>query len=201
MLALSALVKQMIPVMPDTTDNSKTIERITGIPDYTTLPFWFFVWAGTTVAGGAYGFLVGCWGAGLPGGIFCLIVGVVLASILGAFTVAHVAFVTWCFWLSRLRVVLGGLAGGLTGFTAALSVSGGASLIDAWTWLLLPALFGALGGGLAGGRYHAREGLAEDFLPHRWRFTLRDLFVRLTVLSVFLATDVFVVNLIFADHP
>jgi hypothetical protein len=186
--------------MPNTADNTKTEERITEIKDYTTLPFWLRVWGGTTVAGGVFGFLVGCWGDGPAVGGFCLIVGVVLAGMFGGFTIANVAFVTWCFWLSRFRVLMGGLAGGVTGVIATLSVIGWMSPIDSWTWLAVAGVFGTLGGGLAGGRFHARERLPEVFLQHPWRFTLRDLFIRITVISALLATYVFLGKLILASR-
>lgn len=183
--------------MPYPTDNSKTDATTIRTKDYTTFPFWVSVFGGTTVAGGAFGFLAGCSGGGLEGGIFCSVAGVVFASMYGGFTIVNVAFVTWCFWLSRFRVVMGGLAGGLTGVLSTPSLSSGVSLIGSWKWLALAGLLGTLGGGLAGGWCHSRakaRGLDQVSQQHRLRFTLRDLFIRVTAISALLAAYVFVVN-------
>jgi len=182
-------------------DNTKTGERITEITAYASIPFWFSVWSGTKVAGGAFGFSVGCWEDGLASGVVCQVFGVVLASILGAFTIANVAFVTWCFWLSRFRVVMGFLAGGLTGVIATLSPSSGPPLSASWKVLALAGLFGTLGGGLAGRRCHTREAMPRGFLQRPWRFTLRDLFIRITVISALLATYAIFIHRILADRP
>jgi hypothetical protein len=88
----------------------------------------------------------------------------------------------------------------VTGVIATLSVIGWMSPIDSWTWLAVAGVFGMLRGGLAGGRFHARERLPAVFLQHRWRFTLRDLFIRVTAISALLATYVFLGKLILASR-
>jgi len=147
--------------------------------------FWFFVWAGTTVAGGVFGFVFG-W---LSAGIFGLAFGPIYAGLAGCFgipTITAVALITWCFWLSRFRVVMGGLAGGLTLVSMAPPPLG---------TFALAGLLGTLGGGLAGGWYHSRA-KSQISQQHRWRFTLRDLFIRVTVISGVLGACVLADNLV-----
>ncbi len=90
---------------------------------------------------------------------------------------------------------MGGLAGGFTAIFAMLCVPEGPS----WNIPALAGLLGTLGAGIAGHWYHSRsmaKRLHHVFLQHRWRFTLRDLFIRVTVLSALLAAYVVIVGLI-----
>jgi len=195
------LVEGIIAAMPGSTDNSKADKSLARSGNQTSLPFWFLVWGGTTAAGGVFGFLVGCSTAHPAACILGLGFGVVFASMYGAFTIANVAIVTWCFWLSRYRVLMGCLAGGLTGVIATLFTIGAGPWLSTWGSLALAGLLGTLGGGLAGRSHHSRakaQGLYQPPQQHRWRFTLRDLFLRVTVISALLAAYVFVVNLILA---
>jgi len=86
---------------------------------------------------------------------------------------------------------MGGLAGGFTVIYATVCVPGEPS----WRMSALAGLLGTLGGGLAGFWYHSRvkaKGLVHSPQYH-WRFTLRDLFIRVTAISILLAVWVLAV--------
>jgi len=87
---------------------------------------------------------------------------------------------------------MGGLAGGFTLIYATLCIPGEPS----WIPSALAGLLGTLGGGLAGFWYHSRakaKGLFHSPQYH-WRFTLRDLFIRVTAISTLLAVWVLAVD-------
>ncbi len=194
--------------MDESTDNTNTDENTTLPEDQEFLQFWLSVLGGTMTAGGVFGSLfvgvdVGGWAA-TPG----FFGGVLYGGVVGLFIIANVAFVTWCFWLSRYRVAMAGLTGGLTGFAAMLIITSDppAMIADGlpWRWFALAGLLGTVGGGLAGHSHHSRSiarGHWHVSVQHRWRFTLRDLFIRVTVFSVLLTADIFLINLILTDHP
>jgi len=125
------------------------------------VPFWLWVWYGTTMAGWVFGFLLGCSGAGLVAGFCGSVVGMICACPLGAFTIANVAVVSWCFSLSRFRLAMAGIAGGLTGISATLIVAlyvAPPIAFGSWELGALAAqagLVGTLGGWVAGYRYHS----------------------------------------------
>ena len=190
-------------------DRTKTGESTTRARDRTNLLFWFSVWGGTSVAGSVSGFLVACSMVGGMGvgflesvaiAFYGAMVGGLLTSVFGALAIANVAIVTWCFWLSRLRLALGSIAGGLSGFLATLMYS-----LDHPPWVetcgisALAGCLGTIGGGLGGHLYgwaKARDRLAQASRQYRWHFTLRDLFIRVTVISALLAVYVLVGSLI-----
>jgi len=189
-----------IVAMPESMDNTNAEESPRTIGTFrswlSVCLFWLSVWCGTTVAGGAFGFLVGIRVNLLRDCVFSSLICVVAGAIFGAFTIANVAILSWCLWLSRFRVVMGGLAGGVTWITATLSAFRGSS----WE-LALAGLLGTFGGGLAGLWYHSRSRAKghQVTLQHRWRFTLRDLHIRVIVFSALLAIDVFIVNFFLAS--
>ena len=150
------------------------------------------------MAGGVFGFVVACRFGGLGDGMLGSFVGAIYASIVGVPTIGAVALVSWCFWLSRFRVAMGVLAGGLTGIVATLSI-GPSPPGDYWVDLAMAGFLGTLGGGLAGRLYHSpskSQALHQISRQQPWRFTLRDLFIRVTVISAVLAACVFVGNLL-----
>jgi len=196
-----------IVAMPESTDNTKGEENTTRARERETiLLFWLSVFGGTIVAGGVFGSLFACWEFGSTDVLFGSLLGVTMAAMFGVFTIANVAVVAWCFWLSRFRTAMGGLAGGLTGIAATLPLAFDVSSTTASSWkaTALAGVLGTLGGGLAGLWYHSRsraKGLHRGSPQHHWRFTLRDLFIRVTVFSALLAADVFLINLILTDQP
>ncbi|MBC8872837.1 MAG: hypothetical protein H8E44_25670 [Planctomycetes bacterium] len=189
-------------------DNTKADEITAEIRHQTVYLFWYSVFLGTAVAGGVFGFLFGCSSGGLAHGFFGLGVGFIGTGVIGLFAIANVLIVAWCFWLSRFPTVLGGLTGGLagtlSGILAVLPRVLGQPLAPSWCWLVLAGVIGTLGGGLAGYGYRSlakAQGLSQVFVQRPWRFTLRDLSIRVTVISVLLAAYAGLINLIWADQP
>lgn len=187
--------------MAEPLDNSKADENTSRAGNQARFPFWFPVWGGTVVAGGLFGFLIACGTDGLDTAPLGFLFGLVYAGFFGALIIANVAFVTWFLWLSRFRVVMGFLAGGLTGVIATLVLA--SDLSPTMASALIPTawagLLGALGGGLAGGWSHLRakaQKLYQVAQHNRWRFTLRESFIRVTVVSALLAAYVVIVGLI-----
>ena len=190
--------------MAESTDNTKVEENTTRARERETiLLFWLSVWGGMIAAGGVFGFLVACGIAGLVHALHGSFIGMMLVSVVGMFTIVNVEIVTWCFWLSRFRIAMGCLAGGLTGVIISLPIVEGEPFNASWNWLALSGVLGTLGGGLAGCWYHSRAKALgrQQSRHHRWRFTLRDLFIRVTVIAALLAAYVFVINLILTDQP
>lgn len=139
--------------------------------------FWLSAWLGTVLAEGIWGlwlagptgFARGCWFAG----------------IIAIPVFAVVAVLTWCLWLSKYRILAAFVAGGATG-----GVLGGAALSRSWMSFAIPGVAGALGGVLGGGLHwlgtSARMPETET-KRNAWQFSMRDLFLRLTVLALLLA--------------
>ncbi|NQT14303.1 MAG: hypothetical protein HQ582_16220 [Planctomycetes bacterium] len=150
------------------------------------LQFWLFVWMGTAIAGCASGYE-----QSYSDPMFAF----VRAAIFGAPIHVAVVVMGWAMWISRHRVVLAGLAGGLTGFLGTWLFSGESSLL---VLLMAPTLplatgMGALGGALGGIVHQKRSGsrrfrrrVADNGV---WQFTLRDLFLRMTVLAILLSAS------------
>lgn len=145
-----------------------------------TVPFWISAYFGTVVAGGAFGLLIGGWAG--------VIVGCFLAALVGAAIHMIAAILTWCFWLSPFRVVVAIIAGAATGtICSAVAVMFGQDSSLAF----LSGALGAAGGGMGGGLYWLFAlGQSLDSDPYknrRWQFTMRDIFVYMTLLSILLA--------------
>ena len=172
--------------------------------------FWVMVWLGTLAAGGLFGLLLGCgWlGALAAGGpldllLGCflgLLFGIIFAAISGAPVVATAAIVSWALWLSRYRLLIAGLAGTVTGVLATLMVGSG-PIFFRGTPMLLPALAGLIGGLGAvagGGWYYFRTvpGKVVQAIDRAavFRFSLRDLFIHMTVVAALLGVWVLVVT-------
>jgi len=204
-LVSSALVEGIIAVMPDSTDNSKTDESTTRATNRTIILFWLWVWCGTSAAGGVWGAFLG-WGEGLVsnmvfinafvGGFFGLIVGVPYACIVAVPIIATLAIMCWRWKLSRFRVVMGGVAGGLTGVVAMLPVFSGRPPLDLPSGtFLLPGWIGMIGGTFAGAVYCSRITSRRDTQrasKQNWRFTLRHLFALVAALATISAAVAYV---------
>ncbi len=143
--------------------------------------YWGSVWLGTALAGGAFGLLVGC----LPGLLF----GPIIAGFVAVPILVTVGTLAWSLWLSRFRVAVGGLAGGLTGVVATVpGVDVWPSSLFFWVYAGGAGLIGTVGGATGAALYcraAKRQRNASD-APGRevWQFTLLDLFVRITVLAM-----------------
>ncbi len=159
------------------------------------LYFWPSAWLGTMIGCGIFGFVLAEHRYGGEYCLFCAVVGVFIASTLGVPIHLAMAGMGWMTWTSRYRVVLAALAGGLT---CAFAICWAFPDAD------LPFLFGdrvmLLGvgmgtvGGAAGGIFQqvfceprSQRRRAED--KSVWQFTLRDLFLRTTILAILLSVS------------
>ncbi len=153
--------------------------------------FWVMVWLGTSAAGGLFGLLLGCF----PGLLF----GIIFAAMLGVPVVATVAIVSWALWLSRYRLLIAGLAGAATGVVATLMLDPG-SILGGTSMILLGSagLLGGLGAAAGGGWYYFRtdSGKMVQAVDRAavFRFSLRDLFIHITVVAALLGVWVLVVK-------
>ncbi|NQT14302.1 MAG: hypothetical protein HQ582_16215 [Planctomycetes bacterium] len=167
------------------------------------LLFWFFAWMGTTIYGGVFGLIVRF---AQPVGALD---GFVHAGFFGAPLFVGVAAMGWAMWISRGRVVLAGLAGGLTGFFTVWwgfppDAFGFMHIIAALPLIILMGMVG----GVTGGRLYQtvsrsrgqRRGMSDRGV---WQFTLRDLFLRFTVLAILLSASTWCVKRILnpPDQP
>lgn len=149
--------------------------------------FWFITWLGTTIAGSLFGGALGMFGAMqdpmVPfAGLF---LGGLWAGAVGLFVHVHLVAICWAFWWLgrplRIAIIAGALTGAICGL-AFLSIFTGP--------------MGAFGAYLAGNKYlkssNGKSFLAtikknQDQSLGPMRFTMMDLFLRVTVFAVFLA--------------
>ena len=126
--------------------------------------------------------------------------GFVHAGVLGAPIFAGVAAMGWATWMSRGRVILAGLAGGLTGFFTVWwgftpYVFGFMHIIAAVPLLILMGMVGGFTGGHLYRTVRASRGQRRVMNDHGiWQFTLRDLFLRFTVLATLLSASTWCVK-------
>jgi hypothetical protein len=140
---------------------------------------WFVVWFGISLAGSLFGLVVG----GMPG----LAAGFVIACISGAPIIATAAIVTWASWLLRFHLAGATIAGACTGAISTWIVAGPRDNIsEVAPFVVMAGLMGAVGGGVASYIYlRARPVKEVDSIA--WQFSLRDLFIRFTVLAALIA--------------
>ena len=154
------------------------------------LAFWCYAWLGTAVAGGCFGLYGHLWGKWL--GLFF---GFMFAGIAAFPILLTIAIATWGLWLSRFRLFMAALAGGMTGVASMKFVEMPSLNFSDMTWIfgrinlweLAAAFCGAVACPLFG--YLFCRGLiprdkngGDSRKP--WQFTLRDLFVHFTILAV-----------------
>jgi hypothetical protein len=150
--------------------------------------FWSIAWLGTAIAGGAFGVLVGlCIDGGIEkiaGMILGLFVGFIFAGLCAIPIHLHLAFFMWAFWLSRFRLAMAVLAGGLTGVLAT-------KLAFSFYEIAAAGAIGAIGSGLLAFKYSRaiafRGQLPEHLKAPVWQFTLRDLFVHFTAVALLIS--------------
>ncbi|NLS91227.1 MAG: DUF1559 domain-containing protein [Planctomycetaceae bacterium] len=140
--------------------------------------FWLATWLGTILAGGVFG-VVNAGPLGLPFGF-------VFAGMFGVPVLAVAATLTWCFWLSRYRVVMATVAGSATGIVSTIIMFGD---VPFDFHVSLAGILGALGGGIGGGLHwrHTRGVVASAEENEPWQFTMREMFSHVTVFAVLLA--------------
>lgn len=175
--------------------DTSTLRTPYGLAD--SLEFWFLVWFGTSFAGGIFGVLVAGYAVLLGGQaiggsadvfflgmLLGLIYGFVLAGVCSIPILSTTAVLTWAVWISRFRIVSAAIGGGITGITATLLFDS----LQLTLPILLAGALGAAGAGLAGRIHDTKMALRLKVVEHRaWQFTLRDLFLRMTVLATTLA--------------
>jgi len=158
------------------------------------LGFWGCVWLGTTAAGSIYGaaFAYFVPPPGFSGqeigriglGVF---VGGYAAGAYGTLAVVVVATLTWAIWLSRIRLLTAGVAGGMTG----LVLTWPASSFSGFLPTVAAGLTGMCGGLFAGLWYNKRfsppDKSLSRFNDQPGQCTRRDMLVRMSVLAVLAA--------------
>jgi hypothetical protein len=168
--------------------------------------FWLSAYVGTTAAGAFFGLLIGLLGAiwALFAGevssaflviIFGPLIGGCIAGTYAFFVHIHIAILTWAFWLTRYRVTAAGIAGCLVGVLSCFGLSHPspprAGLGWPGVWVGMPGLFGAIGSAWAGHRFtqsdSSRNIRGKIPRAERWQFTLRDLLIHFTVLTVLIS--------------
>ena len=149
--------------------------------------FWFVTWLGTTASGALFGGFLGLFGIlqhpAIP--LLGLFYGAIWAGVTGLFVFVHLTVICWMFWWLGRPLVIAAVAGMLTGAICGLII-----------FSLVTAPLGAVGAYLAGKRF-LKSATGANFLAtiERFqdrslgplRFTMKDMFLRVTVLAVFLA--------------
>jgi hypothetical protein len=154
--------------------------------------FWLCACLGTVAAGGVFGLVLGIIYS-IEGHLMALLLcppgGILIAGIGSCVLHSHFAILAWAFSLSRYRLLLAGIAGGLVGLIAAAVMYPNPLLAVFVRPEVIPAgLLGALGSGLAAYRYSKSDASqnvrsTESESP-RWQFSVRDLWIRFTILAV-----------------
>ena len=149
--------------------------------------FWCMTWAGTTFAGSLFGGVLGLIGiASNPAApFFGLFYGGIWAGAVGLFVFVHLGAICWTFWWLGKPLRIGCIAGALTGAICGL-----------FFFSLITAPLGAVGA-YASGNSFLKSSMGKKFLSTiktiqdeslgTMRFTMLDLFLRVTVIAVFLA--------------
>ena len=156
------------------------------------LSYWCVIWSGITVMGPLFGGFVGLWLAGGEpmrdpfSGLFSgMFFGGLWAGAVGLFVIVHLGAICWTFqWLDS-PLTIGWIAGAFTGVICGL-----------FYLSLLTAPLGAAGAYLAGDSF-LKTKMGNKFLDTietyqgeslgAMKFTMMDLFLRVTVFAVFLA--------------
>jgi hypothetical protein len=172
--------------------------------DRTTVTFWTVAWLATTVAGGIFGLIFGC--------VLGLVIGSVIAGVYAIPIHATAAILTWVFWLPRFRVLTAAFAGGVTGilttrqvFDPMIFFDSGTSSMDLWVVATLAALCGSFGtGAVCYWHWKATERdsqIVGELGDAHWQFSLRDLFIRFTVVACVLTCWLWILALVRPDSP
>lgn len=143
---------------------------------------WLIAWLGIALSGGIFGLCLG-------GGIGFL-AGLVIAGVYGLPIIATVAVLTWAFWLMRWQLISATIAGACTGIasTALMVMSVGSPFSEDGLLIFAAGSLGGFGGGIASYIYWQKRSLPAPIRSSiGWQFSLRDLFLRFTVLAVLIA--------------
>ncbi len=147
--------------------------------------FWISTWAGTAFAGGLFGAGLGLFAiAENPvAPFYALFFGLVWAGGTGLLVFLHVGVICWTFWWLGRPIIVATLTGGLVG-----------AICGMFLFSLITAPMGAAGAYLAGLQFLKSES-GKEFQATiesaktvgRLRFTTKDLFLRMTVISIMIA--------------
>src|SRR5262249_26983628 len=135
------------------------------------------------LAGGVFGMLL----AQIPG----FLAGSIIAGMYSAPIAITIALLMWAFWLTRYQLAAGILVGVLTGaLSTFFLMSGFGSRGELIALPVIAGLLGGLGSWLATFFYRKkRRRLIQPMqaTTASWQFSLKDLFIRFTVLSILAA--------------
>jgi hypothetical protein len=147
------------------------------------LHFWLRVWVMIIVAGAVFGSLQ------FP--IAGTVAGAFIAAFLAPPFVMSAVILTWACWLSRLAVLTAAAAGAATGVFATAMTWDSVFAMEFEIALVWAGFIGGLGGVFGGAIYMRRYPLPRTGESTKeqdiWRYSLRDLFVRFTVVSMLVA--------------
>ncbi len=169
---------------------ARALDRKRRLVDW--LRFWLWVWVGT-VAAAASVFAVVFLLLDPSGAVVWVIVGALYVGTFGCGTIASVALIAWASLANRTPFRSAAAAGCLTGVVCAVN---GAP--PGWMMLLMAAGAGCIGSAgavFAAWRFWNSPGAlqlkidhAQDVALQRWRrFTIANLFLRMTVVAVVVA--------------
>lgn len=181
-------------------DKDKDLLRLIELPANRTFwpGFWITSWLSTIFAGGVFGIVVSVPNdAGEIAAGF--IIGTMISAIYAVPVVATFSALTRTLWLSRFAVAMAAKSGACTGVLATLMV--GNSVGFEKGQMMLAACIGGAVTGLGTFVYWRRFRLPIDSTPpgrDSWQFSLQDLFVRFTIVSVLVALWVMAVR-VFLD--
>lgn len=143
-------------------------------------------WFGILGAGGLYGILIG---GNEP--IFGFVAGIVIAAVVSVPVIISIAVLAWAFWLSRFQIALTTLTGACTGIASSTPFTFEIYPNAAIPLILIAGCLGGVGGGLAAFMYWSvhtkRLEIRDDDTLGVWQYSLRDLFLRFTVLTILIA--------------
>ena len=142
--------------------------------------YWCCAWIGTTIAGGIFGLILGIFtgATGGDGPMAGLLFGLCWAGGIGLVVISHIAIAFWMLWFNRSDPgFAGAFAGGLVGAICGI------------IFIPITAPMGWVGAYCACKSYtRTRLGqLVTTTDTEPWQFSMRDLFLRITVVAMLLA--------------
>ena len=185
--------KQCPPLPPVRTSTGKPVlSPLTDLPEEPNFASMMVVaWTGTAIAGGVFGLTVSLLASVLAPpalilGIVAATFGFLIAAVVGAVVIPTLAVLAWATFLDGRPRVIVMMGGGLTGL-----ISG--AMMGAFA--LIPAVFGAVGAVLAVQMTCSRNTStantnapsypdSKPTKPAPFRFTLSDLFARVTAVAI-----------------
>jgi hypothetical protein len=174
--------------MPDVSEELTTKppvdQRGTELAVASFVSFWVYAWVGIILAGATFGFFTAFGIGAIPGAV--------IAGVVSTPFTCTCAVPSWALWLTRFSVVFAAIAGACTGAISTVYVWGSLLILPAETAAFLAAIVGGLGGGGLACYYSIRYGwpnCPSDANARNifWQFSLRDLFLRFTAVSVLIA--------------